>query len=106
MTETFDQKVARVSAEAIEIVPYDPQWPARFQEEKEDLLETLPNDLIRRIEHIGSTAIPGLAAKPIVDMLIEVTDLDRVNTDVSSRANASRSRAGLSRAQAATRLDL
>jgi len=38
-------------------------------------LSCLPNDLIRRIEHFGSTAVPGLAAKPIVDILVEVTDL-------------------------------
>src|SRR5262249_48394123 len=43
--------------------------------EKEHLLSCLPLDLIRRVEHFGSTAVPGLAAKPIVDILVEVTDL-------------------------------
>ncbi len=56
-------------------MPYDPDWPESFRKEKEYLLSYLPNDLIRRIEHFGSTAVPGLAAKPIVDMLAEVTDL-------------------------------
>lgn len=36
----------------------------------------LPKDLIRRVEHFGSTAVPGLAAKPIIDLLVEVTDLE------------------------------
>ena len=57
------------------ITRYDAAWPRRFQEEKEHLRSCLPGDLVRRIEHFGSTAVPGLAAKPIVDMLVEVTDL-------------------------------
>lgn len=61
--------------EEIRIAPYDPRWPDLFRQEKEHLLACLPRELIRRIEHFGSTAVPGLAAKPIVDMLVEVTDL-------------------------------
>jgi len=74
--ECFDQKLARVLAEEIEIGPYDPLWPALFHEEKSRLLTLLPHDLIGRIEHFGSTAIPGIPAKPIVDMLVEVADLE------------------------------
>jgi len=69
-------KVARVVAEPVEIVPYDPDWPDRFAAEKAHLLACLPPGLIRRIEHFGSTAVPGLAAKPIIDMLVEVASLD------------------------------
>ena len=47
-----------------------------FEKEKEQLLSCLPHELIGRIEHFGSTAIPGLAAKPIVDVLVEVTSLE------------------------------
>lgn len=61
--------------EELAIVPYDPSWPESFRREKARLLARLPGDLLRRIEHFGSTAVPGLAAKPIVDMLVEVTDL-------------------------------
>ena len=50
-------------------------WPQMFRDEAAHLRSCLPGELIRRIEHFGSTAIPGLAAKPIVDMLVEVTDL-------------------------------
>lgn len=70
--------VQRAIDEDVDIIPYDPDWPRRFEEEKRHLLECLPNDLIGRIEHFGSTAVPGLSAKPIVDMLVEVTSLEVV----------------------------
>jgi GrpB-like predicted nucleotidyltransferase (UPF0157 family) len=73
--ETLEQRIQRVLREEIAIAPYDPRWPELFQEERDHLLACLPTDLIRRIEHFGSTAVPGLAAKPIVDLLVEVTDL-------------------------------
>jgi len=76
MSETLDERIHKVVQEDVAIVPYDPEWPALFLEEKEHLLACLPRELIGRIEHFGSTAVPGLAAKPIVDMLVEVTSLD------------------------------
>ncbi len=74
--ETPEQRIARVVREEITISPYDPRWPESFRQEKEHLQSCLPKDLVRRIEHFGSTAVPGLAAKPIVDMLVEVSDLE------------------------------
>lgn len=76
MTETLDERIQRAVRENIAIVPYDPEWPGRFLKEKEHLLTCLPRELIGRIEHFGSTAVPGLAAKPIIDMLVEVTSLE------------------------------
>src|SRR5438093_198953 len=73
--ETPEQRIARVVREDITISSYDPRWPESFRREKEHLQSCLPKELVRRIEHFGSTAVPGLAAKPIVDMLVEVTDL-------------------------------
>jgi GrpB-like predicted nucleotidyltransferase (UPF0157 family) len=73
--ETLEERIQRVVREAVAIAPYDPRWPELFRQEKEHLLRCLPHDLLGRIEHFGSTAVPGLAAKPIVDMLVEVTDL-------------------------------
>jgi GrpB-like predicted nucleotidyltransferase (UPF0157 family) len=73
--ESLEQRIARVVRERVEIVPYDPRWPHLFGEEQAHLRSCLPPELIRRIEHFGSTAVPGLAAKPIVDILVEVTDL-------------------------------
>ena len=57
----------------IEIVAYDPAWPARFQAERERLLPLLPG---ADIHHIGSTAVPGLPAKPVIDLMALVEDVD------------------------------
>ena len=70
-----EDRVRRVVEEHVAIVPYDPQWAASFRREEQHLLACLPGDLVRRIEHFGSTAVPGLWAKPIIDMLVEVVDL-------------------------------
>jgi GrpB-like predicted nucleotidyltransferase (UPF0157 family) len=74
--------IARLNREQVEIVPYDPRWPDLFAREKAHLLAVLPGDVVRRIEHFGSTAVPNLPAKPIVDMLIEVSALDAVKACV------------------------
>jgi GrpB-like predicted nucleotidyltransferase (UPF0157 family) len=58
----------------IEIVPYDPSWPSAFEAEAADLREVL-GDLARSIQHVGSTAVPGLAAKPVIDIQISVRSL-------------------------------
>jgi len=80
--ESLEDKVKRVTAEEVAVVAYDPAWPVRFAEEAAHLRECLPSGLIVRIEHYGSTAVVGLAAKPIVDMLIEVTDVARARAVV------------------------
>jgi GrpB-like predicted nucleotidyltransferase (UPF0157 family) len=59
----------------IEIVPYDPRWPILFGKEAVRLRAVLDSDLILGLEHFGSTAVPGLAAKPILDILIAVRSL-------------------------------
>jgi GrpB-like predicted nucleotidyltransferase (UPF0157 family) len=81
--ETLEQRIKRVLREEVSIVPYDPAWPRMFEEEKRQLMECWPRDLIRRIEHFGSTAIPGLSAKPIVDMLVEVTSLEETKARIA-----------------------
>lgn len=60
----------------IELVPYDAAWPARFEEECAQLRRVLTPWLAGPIEHIGSTAIPGLAAKPVIDIMAGVTSLE------------------------------
>jgi GrpB-like predicted nucleotidyltransferase (UPF0157 family) len=62
----------------IEIVPYDPRWPALYAEERERV-EAVLGDLAERIEHIGSTSVPGLSAKPLIDILVTVAHLGPVN---------------------------
>ena len=59
----------------IEIVDYDPRWAFLFNEEAARLRAVLDPSLIVGLEHFGSTAIPGLAAKPIIDILIAVRSL-------------------------------
>lgn len=75
--------VERALHERVEIVPYDPAWPALFAEEAARLRTVLPADLIGRIEHFGSTAVPGLAAKPIIDMLVEVRSMEAVAQSIA-----------------------
>lgn len=74
--ETLEERIRRVLQEGISIVPYNPAWRLMFEEEKMHLQDCLPPELIRRIEHFGSTAIPNLPAKPIIDILVEVTSLE------------------------------
>lgn len=74
--ETLEEKIARVVKEDVSVVPYDPRWPEMFEQERLHLISCLPKDLIKRIEHFGSTAVSGLSAKPIVDILVEVASLD------------------------------
>ena len=59
----------------IVIVEYDPGWPGRFELERDRVQRAL-GDTALRIEHIGSTAVPGLAAKPIIDLMVAVADPD------------------------------
>jgi GrpB-like predicted nucleotidyltransferase (UPF0157 family) len=57
----------------IELAEYDPRWPARFAEEAARLRYVL-GDRVLVLEHAGSTSVPGLAAKPIIDMVLAVAD--------------------------------
>jgi GrpB-like predicted nucleotidyltransferase (UPF0157 family) len=59
----------------IVIADYDPAWPRRFAAERDRIAGALGGRALR-IEHIGSTAVPDLAAKPIVDILVEVARLE------------------------------
>jgi GrpB-like predicted nucleotidyltransferase (UPF0157 family) len=81
--ESLEERIQRVVREDVALVPYDPRWPQLFREEKEHLLSCLPRCLLGRIEHFGSTAVPGLTAKPIVDLLVEVTDLQAARTQIA-----------------------
>ncbi len=80
---TLEQRVGRAVREDVAMVPYDSSWPALFRREAKHLRACLPAGLIRRIEHIGSTAVPGLAAKPIIDILVEVRSLRAARTEIA-----------------------
>ncbi|HVX46352.1 MAG TPA: GrpB family protein, partial [Mycobacteriales bacterium] len=64
-----------MSAEPIHIVDYDETWPQLFAELGSDLRRALGATAIR-IDHIGSTAVPGLAAKPIIDVQVSVLEFE------------------------------
>lgn len=59
----------------IVIVDHDPAWAARYQVERERIVDAL-GDRVLRIDHVGSTSVPGLAAKPIIDIDLSVADPD------------------------------
>ena len=61
-----------MSGDEVVLVNYDPEWPAQYRRMADWLQQCLGSDVALRIEHCGSTAIPGMSAKPIVDMLVEV----------------------------------
>ena len=58
------------------VVTYDPEWPRLFEAERARLEAVLARWLEHGIHHIGSTAVPGLAAKPLIDMIAGVRDLE------------------------------
>lgn len=73
-------QIEQLVHEEVALVPYDPAWPGMFEEEAAFLRRKLPPHLVGRIEHFGSTAVPGLSAKPIIDILVEVTSLEETKT--------------------------
>lgn len=68
------RRIKKALSEKIELVPYDLVWLELYQQEARLLKDKFP-EIIKRIEHFGSTAVAGMAAKPIIDMLVEVSSL-------------------------------
>jgi GrpB-like predicted nucleotidyltransferase (UPF0157 family) len=60
----------------VELVEYDFGWPDRYETEAALILEAAESRAVA-IEHVGSTAVPGMAAKPIIDLLLAVDDLEQ-----------------------------
>ena len=58
-----------MTVEPVHLVAYDPSWPALFVQERNRILEAA-GQWVEKVEHIGSTAIPGLDAKPVVDLMV------------------------------------
>jgi len=69
----------RYSGGAILIQDYDPRWPAMFADEWAHIAVALGSVLVT-VEHVGSTAVPGLAAKPIIDLLVGVRSLTQARS--------------------------
>jgi GrpB-like predicted nucleotidyltransferase (UPF0157 family) len=69
-----EEELERAINEEVRIQAYDSAWPLQFMTERDRLCSALPADL-ELVEHIGSTAVPGLAAKPVIDIMAGVTSL-------------------------------
>lgn len=69
---------------SIVIADYDPAWVRRFEEERAMIVRACGRDAFVRIEHVGSTAVPGLAAKPIIDIMPGVRSLDAFAEHIAS----------------------
>ncbi|MCX6150808.1 MAG: GrpB family protein [Ignavibacteriales bacterium] len=76
MDEKKLKRIQELVKEEIFIVPYNLSWSKMFEDEAAFLRRKLPKNIVKRIEHFGSTAVPGLSAKPIIDILVEVTSLE------------------------------
>jgi GrpB-like predicted nucleotidyltransferase (UPF0157 family) len=63
------------------LVPYDPDWPRRFETERA-LLARVFADAPASIDHVGSTAVPGLAAKPVIDIMVGVSALSEIESRI------------------------
>jgi GrpB-like predicted nucleotidyltransferase (UPF0157 family) len=70
----------------VEIVPYDAAWPGRFEAERALLEQALAPWLKGGIHHVGSTAVPGLAAKPVIDIMAGVRDRDEARAAIEPLA--------------------
>lgn len=68
-----DVVVTRLPPAEVVVVPYDPRWPGAYAEVEGIVREAL-GDLVLAIEHTGSTSVPGLAAKPVIDAVLTVPD--------------------------------
>ena len=64
------------------VVPYDPLWPGRFEAAREEIISALAG-LSIWVEHVGSTSVPGLAAKPKIDILVGLRDWDDLEPAVT-----------------------
>ena len=62
-----------IHASTVHLAPYDPAWPALFEREARRIRAAL-GVRVRLLEHVGSTSVPGLSAKPIIDMVLAVPD--------------------------------
>jgi GrpB-like predicted nucleotidyltransferase (UPF0157 family) len=71
------------SADPIFVVPYDEAWPSLYEEERTRIERTI-GSWVEEIEHVGSTAVPGLAAKPVIDIMVGVKSLENSSILVES----------------------
>lgn len=69
---------------AIRLREYDEAWPRQAEATRQELVAVLPAGVLDVIEHVGSTSVPGLAAKPIIDLMASTSDLELVLAHVAA----------------------
>lgn len=62
----------------VEVVPHDPEWKKKYDKEA-SIVRSIFKKEILAIHHVGSTAIPGISAKPIIDILVEVNNIEKID---------------------------
>jgi len=72
------KNISKTDRRRVGVASYNPNWKNMYKEESEKIKNIL-NDIIIDIHHIGSTAIPGIIAKPVIDILVEVKDIEGVD---------------------------
>jgi GrpB-like predicted nucleotidyltransferase (UPF0157 family) len=85
---TESESLKRAIQEEVALVPYDPQWQSLFQAERERLVGLFPSQFLE-IQHFGSTAIPGMPAKPVIDLLAGVESMAVADSLVEPLLNSS-----------------
>jgi GrpB-like predicted nucleotidyltransferase (UPF0157 family) len=76
---TEEESLQQAIREHVRIFPYDPKWPEKYEVERGRLVALFPEAFLA-LEHVGSTAVPGMAAKPIVDMIGGVRSMGEADT--------------------------
>ena len=78
--------VAASGPKPVEVVDYDHDWPRRYASER-DRIQAAIGDVALAIEHVGGTAVPGLPAKPVIDLMVGVEDIERAGPAVAGLIN-------------------
>lgn len=81
------EALQRAIHEEVHLLPWDPAWPGMFQAERQRLEAALPGAFLD-LQHIGSTAVPGLVAKPIIDLLAGVRSMAEADALVAAICRA------------------
>jgi len=76
------RKLASCSHPENQVIYKDVKWPKMFEQEQKHLFNYLPKELLKRVEHFGSTFVPGLAIKPIIDIMVEVSSLEETRQKI------------------------
>jgi GrpB-like predicted nucleotidyltransferase (UPF0157 family) len=84
---TEGESLERAIHEEVALVPYDPRWPSLFEAERKRLIRLFPTQFLD-IQHFGSTAIPGMPAKPIIDLLAGVESMAVADSLVEALLNS------------------